>query len=88
MKDCFAYSFANNGGHYSPSLGLDTCRVDPCSSSFGMIWAWKESIFQLNVQASTLSEDYYTSIVMCIFKLYDMNCTHVQFVKYIDGYWL
>ena len=37
MKGCFVYSFANNDGHHSPSLGPDTYQVNACSSSFAMI---------------------------------------------------
>ena len=48
MKDCFAYSFANNDGRHSPSLGLDTYWVDACISNYAMIQSWKESFFQLN----------------------------------------
>ena len=78
-KDSFAYSFANNDGRHSPSLGPDTYQVDACSSSFAMIQAWKESFLQLNIQAIILSEVYYKSIVTCIFKLYEMSCTQMQF---------
>ena len=34
---------------------LDIYWVDACISSFTMIQAWKESFFQLNIQASILS---------------------------------
>ena len=39
MKHYFAYSFANNDGCHSSTLGTDIYRIDACRSSFAMIQA-------------------------------------------------
>ena len=90
MKDCFAYSFANNGivtvyteaGHI-PSWYI----MHTCSSSFRMIQAWPESFSQLNVKANILSE-VCLLYVDCYMHSYEMSCIHMCSLLNIDSYWL
>ena len=86
IKECFAYSFASNGCCHNLHWGLTHTlyQVDACSSSFGIIQAWTEMFFQLNVKAS-ISSEVCLLYFNCYVHSYGMSCMHMCSLVIIDS---